>query len=228
MRRDIAALLQRARRAQHCSLPPPLRACSSAAEPSERVVHSLADTSGDSVTELNLSGSGGAPHADLVCVNIMCEHVGGVCICRLSRVLERPSLAGLRTLRLAGNGCARERGAHAVFLARSSRASPGATGSRCCRRACGSCASCACLICETTAWPPYRRRVWRSCSWTSWTQRGTRYTRQQETAPQHDSLTTHAHRAHGLLVCAASIKRRSLRSASGRSGLAKWLVAPAW
>ena len=186
MRRDIAALLQRARRAQHCSLPPPLRACSSAAEPSERVVHSLADTSGDSVTELNLSGSGGAPHADLVCVNIMCEHVGGVCICRLSRVLERPSFAGLRTLRLAGNGCAHERDArHAVFT-RVSRASPGALGSRRCRRAFGTCASCVSWTCATTAWRPYRRRGWRSCSWTSWTRRGIHSTRGQETALRHD------------------------------------------
>lgn len=56
------------------------------------------------VTELDLSGSGSQPHGDLVCVNMMCEHVGGVCICRLSRVLERSSLAQLETLRLGGNG----------------------------------------------------------------------------------------------------------------------------
>jgi hypothetical protein len=134
MRRDLSALLQRARRAQHCLLlPPPLRACSSAAGPSERVVRSLADASGDAISELDLSGSGGAPHADLVCVNIMCEHVGGVCICRLSRVLERPSFAGLRTLRLAGNGCAaalacarrpRELSPHACHRARSLTALP--------------------------------------------------------------------------------------------------------
>jgi len=58
------------------------------------------------VTELDLSGSGSKPHGDLVCVNLMCEHVGGVCICRLSRVLERSSLAQLETLRLGGNGLA--------------------------------------------------------------------------------------------------------------------------
>jgi len=101
MRRALAARLLRS------AASPPWRACASTAGPSERVLRSLAPDAGGSgpVAELDLSGTAQQPHADLVCVNIMCEQVGGACICRLSRVLERPSLRDLRTLRLAGNGC---------------------------------------------------------------------------------------------------------------------------
>ena len=122
MRRGVAALTQRTVQLQRLGLAPLVRACSSAAGPGERVVRSLADSSGAAVTELDLSGRGGA-HEDLVCVNIMCEHVGGVCICRLSRVLERPSMQNLHTLRLAGNGCAaRWRAPSPAVRARVSRA----------------------------------------------------------------------------------------------------------
>ena len=110
MRTRLAAALQRAAAAARIARPAPRGFAHDAAPPAARVARSLQDASAAAEpTELDLSGRG-APHEDLVCVNIMCERVGDACICRLSRVLERPSMQGLHTLRLAGNGCGGERG----------------------------------------------------------------------------------------------------------------------
>lgn len=187
MRRSVAALLPRAPPLQRWSLSPPLRACASASGPEERVVHSLADSSGAAVTELDLSGGRGGAHEDLVCVNIMCEHVGGVCVCRLSRVLERPSLQSLHTLRLAGNGCARCANARLLLTHAWLTRRRGATGSAACLRACGSCASCECSTCAITNWRRCPQKDY--SSWTCWTCAATRCTLpgEQETRAAHDT-----------------------------------------
>ena len=39
--------------------------------------------------------------SDLICVNMMCEHVGAPCICKLARCLTR--CPNLKSLDLAGN-----------------------------------------------------------------------------------------------------------------------------
>ena len=104
MRRAAAHALLRHR----CSAQPAAaaRCLSGAAASAPAVARALADTaSDDALTELDLSARGKQPHADLRCINIMCEAPGEACICRLSRVLERPSMQRLHTLRLAGNGC---------------------------------------------------------------------------------------------------------------------------
>ena len=153
MRRAAAHALLR-----HCCSAPPAaaaaaRCLSGAAASAPAVARALADTaSDDALTELDLSARGKQPHADLRCINIMCEAPGEACICRLSRVLERPSMQSLHTLRLAGNGCvagaggARQGGCERVRRP-DARARCGA-GSPRCLRACGSCATYACWTCE--------------------------------------------------------------------------------
>jgi hypothetical protein len=73
MRRGVAALLQRVavtRTVQQAAS----RAHAAAAGSGERVARSLDDVAAGAASELDLSAAG-APHADLVCVNIMCERV---------------------------------------------------------------------------------------------------------------------------------------------------------
>lgn len=62
------------------------------------VARSLRDVArgGPAVQELRLAAS-----PDLVCRNLMCEHVGDACACRLALVLER--VPQLRAMDLSGN-----------------------------------------------------------------------------------------------------------------------------
>ena len=64
--------------------------------PPQRFAVSLAESMKSGLPGLKLRGS-----SELICMNMMCDKVGGTCLCRLSMVLER--LQHLQHLDLSGN-----------------------------------------------------------------------------------------------------------------------------